>query len=66
MAWIILLDSCYVSGQPYEAGPHPLQVSGPDARLLISQRMAVACSAPDAVTPATVCKTRTTKPPTQK
>jgi hypothetical protein len=66
MAWIILLDSCYISGQLHQAGPEPLQVSGPDAKLLISQRMAVACSAPEVATPAPVCKPRTPKPPTDK
>lgn len=65
MTWIILLTDCYISGQPHQAGPDPIQVSDPDAKLLISQQMAIPASAPEPAAPA-VCKPRTPKPPTDK
>ena len=65
MAWVILLTDCCISGQPHQAGPDPIQVTGPDAKLLISQQLAIPAAAPVPAAPA-VCKPRTTKPPTDK
>lgn len=63
MSWIILLDSCYISGEPFEASPEPIKVSSVDAKLLISQRLAIAAAPPE---PPAVCKPRNIKPPSDK
>jgi hypothetical protein len=46
MAWIILDTSCGIGGQPFAAGPVPIQVSEVDAKTLISMRYARPAEAP--------------------
>ena len=62
MSWIILLDSCYISGEAFEASPEPIKVSTADARILIRQGHAVAAEAP---APPAVCPPRKPKPPAE-
>jgi hypothetical protein len=65
MSWIILLDSCYISGEPFEASPEPIKVSSVDAKLLISQRLAVPAEAPQPAPSCPPSKPRSSKPAEQ-
>jgi len=62
MSWIILESACCIAGEPHQPGPDPIQVSSADAKLLISQRLALPAEAPVPV-PAPVCKPRNIKSP---
>lgn len=61
MRWVLITYPCCVAGEPREPGSDPIQVSSSDAKLLITQGLAVAAEAP-----APVCKPRSPKPPSEK
>jgi hypothetical protein len=64
MSWIIIESACCIAGEPHQPSPDPIQVSSADAKLLISQRLALPADAPvPAPAPAPVCKPRNIKSP---
>ena len=64
MAWIILQTACCIAGEQCQPGPDPIQVSSADAKLLISQQLALPAEAPaPAPVEAPACKPRNLKPP---
>ncbi len=65
MSWIILQTACCIAGEPRQAGPDPIQVSSADAKLLISQRLALPAEAPQPAPSCPPSKPRSSKPAEQ-